>query len=119
MLPQNHFRLAQRIGSLGTVVALTATLTLWALLPRLVRSAEPLRDSSSLKFVPADAAAYVSWLRLGEQFAAIAKSNAWARLAELPALKAALAQWNGQSSGPMAQQLALVRTLLALPENQE
>ena len=63
-------------------ILLAAFALSWTIAPRPVLSAEPLRDSSSLRFIPADTAVYYSRLRLGQQFDAIAKSNAWARLLE-------------------------------------
>jgi hypothetical protein len=70
------------------------TAALIGLLAAAPAPAEPIRTNTgdppgkSLKWVPEDAALYASWLRTGEQLKAIAKSKAWAKLRELPAVQA-------------------------------
>lgn len=46
-----------------------------------------LREQSSLKFIPADAAFYSSSMRMRQRFDAFVKSRAFARLSSLPAVK--------------------------------
>src|SRR4051794_21568632 len=44
-------------------------------------------DTTSLSFIPANAAFYSTNLRIKEQIDIVAKSNAWARVKSMPALK--------------------------------
>lgn len=66
------------IWNLVIVLLLTATLP---------AGAEPPRDAPSLALIPADAAYYSAWLRLGEQWEMVRQSKAWAKLVELPLVK--------------------------------
>lgn len=49
-----------------------------------------LRETTSLRFVPADASFYFSRLRMKEQYDAFVKSNAWTNLMKLPEVKQAV-----------------------------
>jgi hypothetical protein len=71
---------------------------------------------TSLKFVPADAAFYSSMLRNREQLDIVFKSNAYAKLMELPAVKQALAATKAAYEKKDFDQ---VRAILEMPENQE
>jgi len=55
---------------------------------------------NSLKFVPADVAFYGASFRLGEQWSAIVKSRAWAKLQALPLLKMAWGMYDLQAAMP-------------------
>jgi hypothetical protein len=57
------------------------------LFPAAALPAEPLRESSALRWAPADASFYFSWMRLREQFDALAGSKAAARLMEIPVVQ--------------------------------
>lgn len=58
------------------------------------------KAAGSLKLVPADAAFYTASLRMGEQLEAIAKSKAWAKLADMEAVQMAWKQAQGELNKP-------------------
>ena len=80
------------------------------------------RTATSLRWIPDNAAIYSTSLRNREKFEAIAKSQAWAKLRELPAVKMAWQMYETQAaspeSGPGKVQAALedpqVQDLMAL-----
>jgi hypothetical protein len=80
---------------------------------RETRAADSLKESTSLKFVPADAAFYASSLRMKEQYDAFIKSNAFKRLKSMPVVQMALAKIKEQLDKPQ------VAGFLAQPDNQE
>ena len=55
---------------------------------------------TSLKLIPDDAAFYSSMMRNREQFEAIAKSNAWAKIMEMPVVQMGLSLYNMQLANP-------------------
>jgi len=55
---------------------------------------------ASLKWIPADAAFYSSVMRGREQFDAIAASNAWAKIKELPLVKEGLENYREELKNP-------------------
>jgi hypothetical protein len=77
-----------------------------------------LKQDTSLKWIPADAATFHSSMRIGEQLDIIAKSNAWAKFKEMPVVKkawqAVLEQWDNPN-GPFAE----FRAIIEQKENQE
>jgi hypothetical protein len=83
-----------------------------------VSAADSLKESTSLGFVPADAAYYSSSQRTQEQYEAFINSNAFARLKSLPSVQQLTAmidqQWNNPFS-PVAQ----AKLILSQPENQQ
>lgn len=83
-----------------------------------VSVADALKESTSLGFVPADAAYYSSSTRGKEQFEAFINSNAFARLKAMPSVKQLTEmielQWNNPFS-PVAQ----VKLIMSQPENQQ
>jgi hypothetical protein len=88
---------------------------LW--LPAQSASAAP-KYGNSLDLVPADAAFYSASLRLREQFDIVAKSNAWAKLKNLPSVQMAwqLAQFGlNQPGGPGDQ----ITEFFTDPDNKE
>jgi hypothetical protein len=81
------------------------------------RAADP-GPESSLKMIPADAAFYSTSLRLGEQMDRFLKSNAYAKLRELPAAKFAadhVREAAGKPDSPVGQMMQLLKD----PANQE
>jgi len=62
-------------------------LCVWAALLAGTTAADPLREETSLRFVPADAAFYGTALRNREQFDALVNSRAAAKLMEIPAVQ--------------------------------
>jgi hypothetical protein len=68
------------------------------------RAAETGRASSSLQFIPADAAFYCTMLRNREQLEAVLHSNAWARIKALPFVQAgwAMAKIQFSEDGKLA-----------------
>ncbi len=71
----------------------------------------------SLKWIPADAAFYSTMLRNGEQWAALTKSKAWARLTALPGLKELWKKAEAELNKP-GTPLPGLRKLYEQPENQ-
>lgn len=88
-------------------------------LPTSMHAADTVRESTSLKFAPANAAFYASYLRNGEQWNAFAKSNAYAKLMSMPAVQLGLAQVSAFWNDTENEQLAMFKALLDMPENKE
>lgn len=82
------------------------------------RAADPLRDATSLKWIPADVAVYGSWLRVREQYEAVAGSRAMKRLLEMPILKMGLTQLQVLQLQPLPGG-ATLKDILSQPENKE
>ncbi len=93
---------------LALTIALAAT---GCLVAPPMRAGELDKLDTSLKLIPADAAFYSSMLRNREQFDAVAGSNAWAKIKEMPAVQQALSMYSMQSgvpgSGPAQVEAAL------------
>lgn len=70
----------------------------------------------SLQLVPADAAFYSTSLGLGEQWDALQRTRAWAKLRDLPVVQLGLTALNEQLKQPQAAQAL---EMLRQPENQE
>jgi hypothetical protein len=70
------------------LAGILAGVALLALLAPAARAADLETLDTSLKIIPADVAFYSSSLRLKEQFDAVAKSRAWAKLWALPSVQA-------------------------------
>ncbi|OAI42197.1 hypothetical protein AYO40_06660 [Planctomycetaceae bacterium SCGC AG-212-D15] len=108
----SHLRMPRPGGLfLGAVVAMS-------LVAVPSRGADPASLDTSLKFVPAEAAFYSATLRNREQFDAIAKSKAWARLMELPFIQTAWKEASAElnKKGGALEQLEAFRKD---PENQQ
>jgi hypothetical protein len=73
---------------------------------------------TALKWIPADAAFYSASLRMGEQFEAIAKSRAWAKLKALPAVQAVWQMLQHELTQPEGK-LAELTKLYEQPENRQ
>jgi hypothetical protein len=82
-------------------------------------AAEPVRENTSLKFVPEGASFYTTCLRNREQFDAFVNSNAYKRLVAMPALQMAIAQVQALWNDSPSPELAMFKEQLALPENKE
>jgi hypothetical protein len=80
--------------------------------------AEDKKPDSSLGMIPADAAYYGAMLRNREQFDAVAKSKAWARITQLPAYQMAVALLKQQYSGENGK-LAFLREWMEKDENRD
>jgi len=78
--------------------------------------AEDLKQTTSLRFVPASAAFYTSSLRLREQYDIFVGSRAFERLQTLPFVQLGVAAFNQQYSSP---DFAEVRKFLKKKENKE
>ena len=74
--------------------------------------------ASGVAMVPQDAAFLSASLRLREQYDRIVKSNAFAAIAKLPAVKRALESIEEQAGQP-GSPLSMVATFMELPENQQ
>jgi hypothetical protein len=68
--------------------------------PRAVAEGDLNKLDTSLKLIPEDAAFYSSMLRNREQFDAIANSNAWAKIMEMPAVQLGLSLYSMQMANP-------------------
>jgi len=96
----------------------TALVMLAALLPAAATAAEvpaALADAG-VALVPADAAFFSATLRAREQYDRFLKSNAYAAVRALPAVKRALESYEEQRTMP-GNPLSMVDTFLELPEN--
>jgi hypothetical protein len=80
---------------------------------RRAAAAEPLKESTSLQFIPADAAFYSTSLRMKEQYDAFVKSNAFKRLKSMAVVQMAMAKIKEQLDKPR------VAGFLSQPENKE
>jgi hypothetical protein len=95
----------------STLVLAAGVLALAACLP--AHAAEP----ASFQWVPDDVSFYGTMLRNGQQWEAMTKSNAWARLKSLPIVK----QYTELAKGQLSDnpQMALVKQIMDQPENKE
>jgi hypothetical protein len=101
-------RLSYRLVGL-TILAVALAAPGWLGAPL---AAAPLdKLDTSLKFIPEDAAFYSSMLRNREQFEAIRKSNAWAKIAAMPVVQMGMSWYQAQTqradSGPAKFDAAL------------
>jgi hypothetical protein len=97
-----------------TLIALTSGA---ALAPQ-ARAADLDKLDCSLKMIPADAAFYSTMLRNREQFDAILKSRAWAKLKSLPVVQMAWQQAQQELNKP-GSPLAQFQKLAEQPENKQ
>ncbi len=79
--------------------------------------AQSLRESTSLRFVPASASLYSASLRNREQLERFVNSRAFAKLKSLPLVQMGLAQ--AKARWESDEKLAHLREFLAQPENQQ
>jgi hypothetical protein len=99
------FQLRGRRSRLLVAAAVVGVLGAGAVPGRPASAAGPdVKQTTSLKFIPADAAFYTVLLRNREQFEAVVHSNAWARLKALPLVQQGLRQFDKEFSakGKMA-----------------
>ncbi len=108
-------RTRSRRWAVTTVLALLATG--WAA-PRPAAAGELDKLDTSLKLVADDAAFYCAMLRNREQFEAVAKSRAVAKIKDMPAVKMALALWKLQTINPEGFP-AKLKAAMTDPENRE
>ena len=87
--------------------------------PQAGRAADPLKDTTSLQFVPDNVAFYVAGMRLREVYTKVASSKAIAKLKQVPAIQfglgMAMAQWEN-SQNP---QITALKQALQDPQNQQ
>lgn len=81
--------------------------------------ADELRESTSLKYVPADASFYGACLRNREQFETFVASDAYTKLRNLPLVNFGLSMWEGQWQSPTHDTLRTVKELWEKDENQK
>lgn len=82
-------------------------------------AADGVRESTSLKFAPANASFYTSFQRNAEQWSAFANSKAYAKLLSMPALQLGLAQASAFWNDPDNAQLVAIKAMLDMRENKE
>lgn len=98
------------------LAALVACVACWRPLPV---AAASLKEDSSLQFAPSDVSFYVSIMRMREIFDKVASSNAFAKLKSIPSVQLGMAAAKAQWQTPQNPQVAMVRGMLADPQNQE
>jgi len=81
--------------------------------------ADDVRETTSLKIVPADASFYSSCLRNREQYEAFVNSNAFAKLMAIPTVQMGVAYLKESWENPPDPELAAFKEFLEQPENQE
>src|SRR5262245_53235249 len=111
MLSQPRARATSRL-----FLALAGALALGLFTPVARAQAPGKLGDTSLKLIPANAATYGASFRNKEQIQAIAKSNAWAKLTDLPAFQMA---WKKVQDEYASGQLAPLRQFYEQPENKE
>ena len=110
-LPRRNVRLPNRLR-LVVAVLLLATVT-----PAVPSRADGLTDGAAA-VVPADAAFLSATLRAREQYDRFVKSNAFAALKALPAVRRALDSLQEQRSMP-GSPFSMAETFMQLPENEQ
>ena len=101
------------------MAVLAALVACLACLRPLQAAPESLKDDTSLKFAPSDVSFYVSIMRMREVFDKVASSNAIAKFTSIPWVQFGLAAAQAQWQNPQNPQLAMVKQMLADPQNQE
>ena len=81
--------------------------------------ADDLRETTSLKIVPADAAFYSSCLRNREQYEAFVGSNAFAKLMAIPAIQSGVQYLKDSWANPPDPDFAEFKKFIEQPENQQ
>lgn len=102
-----------RSTRIAAFVAAACWLTFCGVAVNRAPAADALKESTSLKLVPADAAFYSTSLRLKEQFKAFIDSRAFAKIKAMPLVQLGVAQMRAQFENAQ-----LARWMQA-PENQE
>ena len=95
------------------------TLTLVALGCCSASQAQNVATDSSLKFAPADVAFYVTSMRHREQYDTFVKSQAFAKIMEMPVVQMGLNQLKSQWENPEDPRVAQMKALLQFPENKQ
>lgn len=73
-------------------------------------------EESSIRLIPADAAFYGASLRNGEQIKAIAESNAWKKLMNMPSVQQGIGMLKGKLEDPDDEKAAQVKAALENPQ---
>lgn len=81
--------------------------------------ADDVRETTSLKFAPADVEFYSTSLRLREQYDAFVNSNAFATLSQMPSLQMGLGMMRMMWDNPQDPRVAEVKAALEQPENKQ
>ncbi len=87
--------------------------------PQAGRAADPLKDTTSLQFVPDNVAFYVAGMRLREVYTKVASSKAIAKLKQVPAIQFGLGMAMSQWENPQNPQIAALKQALQDPQNQQ
>ncbi len=82
-------------------------------------TADPLKDDSALKFAPSDVSFYFSGMRMREIFDKVAASNAIAKLKTVPSVQFGLAMAAASWENPPNPKAAMLKQMLADPQNQQ
>ena len=101
------------------VTSVLALTQLICLQPERVRAADTIRETSSLKFIPADVAFYGTLLRNREQYDALVNSKAFARLMQMPVVQMAVAKLKSQWEDPDEPDLREFKDFLDEPDNKQ
>jgi hypothetical protein len=114
----SHPRPTRGTRSLAIALALALPLAAGPLAAP-ARGADNVRESTALKFVPADTSFFSARLRMRQQYEAVAGSKALARLLEIPAVQMARRMVAAQLEQPPTPELAEFWNLLKAPENKQ
>jgi hypothetical protein len=113
------FRIHSVTRSRITGLAVVAIACVMLLAPRPTFAQEDVRKNTSLRFVPADASFYCSYLRNKEKIDVLLASKAVAALKAMPSVKMALDQWEAAKTDQSNQALFMARIMMSLPENKQ
>jgi len=102
----------------GLLTCLLVIVTFGLVCEQPVRAAEPVKETSSLSFIPADAAFYGSSLRNREQYDRLVNSKAFARIKAMPFVQQMLVLAQLQLSNP-SNPLGRISAALEDPQNSE
>jgi hypothetical protein len=82
-------------------------------------SAQDVRETSSLKFIPEDVAFYSTSLKLRQQYDAFVNSKAFAKLMQIPTIQMGMGMAQGMWMNPPNEQARIAKEALEKPENKE
>ena len=115
-----RFSTRYRFRSLVAAAAVLATFMTTTQAPaQAIAEARGITEASSLKFVPGDAAFYISMMRLRERFDAVASSKAYAKVMSLPFVQQGVGQLMSQWENPGDPGMASFKAFMSMPENKE
>jgi hypothetical protein len=88
-------------------------------LPASAPAVDALKESTALKFVPADAEFFVAGLRQREQYDIFVNSKAFAKLSSMPMVQWGMFMAKAQWENPQNPQIAGIKQAMQQPENQQ